>query len=138
MYATLEHKIRTARKEHSCDYCGKIIKPGTPYMWSKNVYDDTIYEWHSHTECEFIVGQIWDYVDPDEGMSEEDFREACKDLSETFICPDCKKWDADNIECNDGEQYCLNKLYKFLQKNELYRADRGIDYCVWKSRPKEG
>ena len=82
---------RTARKEHRCNYCGGIIRPGERYEYSVNKFDGDIYEWKSHEKCTFIAGEIWDYADPDDGMDSDCFHEACSDVCRTFVCPDCGK-----------------------------------------------
>ena len=125
---------RTARKEYSCDYCGGKIKPGERYEHYTGKYDGDIYVWKAHERCVFVAHEIWDYVDPDEGMDADAFYEGCSDVCRTFVCPDCGKWDTD--ECD--ESYCMDKLVALFQKKELYkdRRDRfGATY--WKLRERE-
>lgn len=61
----LESKERKARKSHSCDYCGGVIKPGEKYSWDKLVGDDGIYEWHQCHRCMKYVNECFakDYND---------------------------------------------------------------------------
>ena len=77
MSEQLDQKNRIARKPHSCDYCGKLIKKGEEYEWSKNIWEGTIYEWHNHLACGRVASAIWDYVDPDDGMDEDQFMDGC-------------------------------------------------------------
>ncbi len=109
---------RKARKRHKCDYCGAYIEPGEVYNYATLKYDG-IYDWKSHKECSYIVSELWNYMDPDGGVTDEDFQNACGEFCDTFICPDCES-------CKDGEHdgcyYCLHKIYECLQKNELVRT----------------
>lgn len=133
----LERKMRKARRKHTCDYCGAIIEVGEQYDWSKHVYDGELYEWHSHERCSMIAREIWDYVDPDEGMTGDDFCEGCEDVCREFICPDCPNWDKDNEECENCKFFCTDRLAEFFEKNELYRVQEYGVYSVWKARPRE-
>ena len=134
---TLDKKDRKARKEHRCDYCGGKIKKGEIYDWSKHVYDGELYEWKCHKKCSLIVSEIWDYVDPDEGMSEDDFSEGCRDVCRCFVCPDCPKWNKEYEDCDEDESYCIDRLADFFEKNEIYRDGREMFAEVWKARLKE-
>ena len=64
MYDELERKDRKAKKPHECDYCGREIKTGETYDWSKYIYDGLIYEWRCHLACSRVASAIWDYADP--------------------------------------------------------------------------
>lgn len=135
MIETLKSCERTARKRHVCNFCGAYIEPGEKYALKTIVYDG-IYDWKSHKECHFIASEIWDYVDPDEGMTEDDFRGAVQELCSTFVCPDCERWDKEAEECSDDAVYCVHRLYEALQKNELYRT-RGKYSWLWKLRERK-
>lgn len=137
MYAQLDHKNRKARKQKKCDYCGETIKVGKVYDWSKYVYDGNIYEWRCHLECAAIASEIWDYADPDEGMTEDLFQDTCREVCQTFVCPDCPKWDSEYQDCADDETYCISELFKFFQTHELYMAGREGYAHIWKAREKE-
>ena len=135
MTETISSEWRTARKVHKCDYCGDVIHAGERYHHAVMKYDGMVYTWDEHEKCDFIASEIWDYVDPDEGMTEEDFNEGCADLCRCFICPDCEKYDKDDI-CD--EYYCLDKVYDLLKEYELYRAWRDQCYDGWKLRKRNG
>lgn len=137
MNQTLASKIRKARKPHNCDYCGDVIQPGEEYAWSKHIYDGIIYEWHSHLKCDYISREIWDYVEPDEGMSDQAFLDGCQEVCQAFVCSDCPKWNKEYEDCEDDESYCIDRMYEFFQENELYPAGRYVDGRIWKSRRKE-
>lgn len=131
MIEELEGCDRVARKEHRCNLCGGIIKQGELYRYSK-LKLDSLYEWKEHKKCEFIAGEIWEYCEPDEGMTYDDFYEGCCDICREFICPGCEKYE--NGECD--ESYCLDKVYELLQKYELYRAFKNQIYEGWKLRER--
>lgn len=124
MNELLSKKDRKSRKDHKCDLCGKIIHKGETYTWSKNVYDGTIYEWHEHKNCSEVCGAIWDYVDPDEGMSDQDFHDGCQEICQIFVCPDCPRHNKEYEECEDDESYCINKMAEFFKTRRLYRDGR--------------
>ena len=89
MQALIEQKNVKARKPYKCDYCGRIIVKGEVHDWQKNIYDGSFYEWRCHLSCARVASAIWEYVDPDEGMSDQDFMDGCQEVCQRFICPDC-------------------------------------------------
>lgn len=137
MNETLASKARKARKPHKCDYCGDVIQPGEVYVWSKNVWEGSIYEWHNHLKCDYVAGEIWDYIEPDDGMSDQDFLDGCQEICQTFVCPDCPKWNKEYENCKDDESYCIDRMYEFFQENEIYPSSRFYGGRIWKSRRKE-
>ena len=134
MSEQLDRKIRIARKPHSCDYCGELIGKGEEYEWSKNIWEGTIYEWHSHLPCGRVASAIWDYVDPDDGMDADQFQDGCQEVCQRFICPDCQKWNREYEECEDDESYCIDKMDEFFKTHEMYKAGRKAYYEMWKCR----
>lgn len=120
----LSQKERTARKRHACCLCGGYIEKGEKYNWQKLKYDGLIYEWKEHKECSHIASEIWEYVDPDEGMTSEDFMEGAADVCQTFICPDCKDHAKEDRDC----RVCLHKLYDLFQTHTLQRSRNGYAY----------
>lgn len=136
----LQEQERTARKAHRCSYCGEEIKPGETYEWAKLISDGRIYEWKNHKRCGFIAAQLWEYADPDDGMTADDFTEACAEFCQRFICPDCQRRDTeyDEVECMDNESYCTDKIEAFLKTHDFYRAGMNRwGQSVWKCREKE-
>lgn len=136
MVTTIHCEVRRARKPHKCDLCRGIIQPGEKYEYSYNSCDGETYSFRVHEKCEFICREIEDLCDPDEGMTSDDFYEGCVQVCQDFVCPDCEKRNQpDGDVC---EEYpCYDRLYDFLQKNELYLAERQ-GYCrIWKARPRE-
>ena len=134
MIDTLEQKERKAKKQHRCDYCCGIIEIGELYNWSKHVFDGEIYVWKSHKKCQSIVDKLKGFYISDDGITEDDFQDWCKDFCYSFVCPACSKWNKEYQECDDGESFCTDKIYDFLMDNELYEDEKR----VLKVRKREG
>lgn len=68
--------IRKAKKTHQCDYCGFTIEVGEQYKRYYIENGDTYY-WKTHLLCEELTTELdmWDDVDPGEGLSREAFWE---------------------------------------------------------------
>ena len=118
--------IRTAkvkaRKRHTCDYCGCEIPKGEQYKRSVNVTDGRPYTWKSHLRCAELCGKIWDYVDPDEGMTSDAFCDAVRELADTFYCPfHCDEYDPDTQDCERGfdDNVCTKRFAKFMENREM-------------------
>lgn len=138
MCEILSESKRKARKPHTCNYCGEVIPKGEIYNHAKLKADD-LYEWKSHERCSFIASELWNYIDPDEGMTESDFQEGCQEFCKAFICPDCTNADIEADDCNLDKIYCADKIYEYLQTHDFKRAkDKRGWLGVWKCVPKEG
>ena len=139
MYENLGTTIRKARKNHKCDWCEKVIQKGEQYEYQKFVYDGDMCDWKAHLACSRVASAIYDYVDPDEGMTGDEFADGCQEVCQRFICPDCPKWNKEFEECKDDESYCIDKMDAFFQTHELYkdRSMRTSIYKMWKCREKE-
>lgn len=97
----ISEKDRKARKPHICDYCGGTIEAGEVYNHCV-IKGDDIYTWDAHIVCKSVASDLWDYIDPWEGMTADDFQEGCQEFCRTFICPDCKQW---NDGCEQEEPF---------------------------------
>ena len=120
----LKEQNRKARKVHICNFCGKPIEKGEEYCWAKLSSGGELYEWKNHVQCGFIASELWDYADPWDGMTQDDFMDACKDFCQSFVCPSCCRYDKECMCCADGEVYCIDKIYEFLQSYEIYKDRR--------------
>lgn len=120
---------RTARKAHYCDFCNGIISKGEKY--NHGVYhNDIFFEWKTHKRCDFIATELWDLADPDEGMSEEDFHDACSEFCHVFVCPDCPQFDKEYKECSKDADFCLDRIHALLQTHRLVRSrDKYRMFC---------
>lgn len=115
-------KDRKARKKHSCSYCNGIIEKGEIYEHSVLKYAGEIYDWDAHKECKFISTELYEYIDPWDGMTEDDFQEGCRDFCLTFVCPDCPHYEKEYHECAKDGYFCIDKIYELLKKYELVRV----------------
>lgn len=136
MYQNLEHKKVTAKKDHVCDYCGRTIHKSEKYDYSRFIFDVDFYEWRCHLACDRVASAIWDYVDPDEGMSDQEFTDGCQEICQRFICPECPRWNKEYDDCEDDETYCIDRMDEFFETHELYREGRQGWYEVWKVKKK--
>ena len=134
MPEVLDQKDRKAREAHTCSYCGDVIEKGEVYHWSKLKYEDQLYEWKAHKKCVSIASDLWDYVDPYNGMTEDDFCYAYQDFCRTFICPDCQRFDKDAHDCEKDLSFCTDKIYELLQTHDFKRTP-GRPW-EWKLYPK--
>lgn len=136
MTECLRRSERTARKTHTCDFCGGTIEKGEKY--NHGVYkDDLIFEWKSHMRCDFIAAEIWDLADPDEGMTEEDFHYACQDFCRAFVCPDCPQFDKEYKECNKDACFCLDRIDALLQTHRLVKSRDKYRMICFKVVPRD-
>lgn len=105
----LKSKERTAVKDHICNYCGGIIHSGETYNWAKLSHERKIYEWKAHLKCDYIANCLWEYIDPVDGMTSEDFTEGLKAFCEEFTFPECTE-----AEGARDRQFYIDKAYDLL------------------------
>lgn len=68
------NKNRKARKEHSCDWCGGIIKKDELYDWQKITSSDHgIYEWKAHKHCVEVASYYDMFDDWEDGLTQGSF-----------------------------------------------------------------
>lgn len=132
----LKSRWRKARKRHTCSYCNEYIEPGEKYRYDVLKCEGCIYDWFSHEKCDFLVSELWEYVDPDDGMTDDDFREACQNFRFHFVCLACENWDIEYCECTADDCCCTDKVYEALKKYELYMT-RESGFLGWKLRPRK-
>ena len=136
---TIRCKHIKARKPHWCGLCGRKIQKGEIYEHQVNVLDGIPYDFRAHLHCEDLSSAIWDYVDPEEGMTCDYFLDAVRELADTFYCPfHCEKWNKELHDCDgfDTDQ-CIRKFAKFMKTHELQRIlepNRGL---CWRMVNKE-
>lgn len=59
--------IKSARKDHQCDWCNKTIFKGHPYEVS-NCVGDCFYTWKSHVKCDdFVRKHAYNHFNGDDG-----------------------------------------------------------------------
>lgn len=59
MSLTLSEEYPTARKEHCCHDCGRIIERGEKYRRWSGIDDDAPYTWKSCGHCDKVYAAIW-------------------------------------------------------------------------------
>lgn len=107
---------------------------GEVYDWAKLAFDGRLYEWKSHKKCSYIADELWSYIDPDDGMTEEDFNEGCADFSRVFICPDCQPFECETGDCREDKNFCTEKIYSLLQTHDFLRDAKSP--WAWRCIPK--
>ncbi len=131
---TIKSEMRKASKDHVCNFCYNTIRKGEVYKHSTNKADCGIYTWKSHKKCAELCGIIWDLVDPDDGMTGDEFCDKLREVAGTFICPECPYYDKDADDCDCSlEMKCIDHIYEFFQKYNLVMTEP----YVWKCVPKE-
>ena len=129
----LNYKNRVAAKEHICDYCGEVIQKGEEYSWSRLAWDGRLYDWKAHLKCDSIGQSLWKYIDPLDGMTEDDFQEGVEMFCQSFICPECDER-VNNRECCN-KRYCLDKVDELLNTHKLVFDKEKGDFIL-KEREK--
>lgn len=76
MVQTLKQLEPTARKEHTCMFCGGKIKVGEKYQRQTVAYDGTVSDFINHTLCEKVAHELNMFEEcGDEGVNETDFED---------------------------------------------------------------
>lgn len=135
----ISQKIRKAKKPHICDYCWEKINPGEKYNHAVLKYEGNIYGWDCHIHCLAISTEIWDMVDPDIGMTAEEFQDACAELCRLYICPGCDQLDKDG-DCKQEKLFCTDKLIALMKTHTLERVkdEQGRLTWAWHFVPRKG
>ena len=118
----LTQYFRKAHKRHSCGFCGRTIEKGERYKEQRCIGDGGPYVFRSHERCQRVSNAIWDYVDPDNGMTQDEFCDAVNELMSTFFCPfRCDRFDKENGECKEGRlgTDCIAKFDEYLKTHQL-------------------
>ena len=72
MSAVIYEKIRKARKEHACDYCGGLIVKGEDYDNSFVVDEGVGWTWKSHIHCNELIG-LFEMNHGGDGVAQSEF-----------------------------------------------------------------
>jgi len=109
-----------ARKAHKCDWCGGKIEVGERYERTFITDYGDAWTWKCHPECQRLV-QIFidmDYIEREDLVSRDSFREACQEYCRAHICPGCESWDKERNRCRNDQGYCLEKIKEMLLEGE--------------------
>ena len=113
-----------ARKQYECMLCGGTINKGEIYDRQVCKYDGEIYSFISHKQCNEISSMLWNYIDPDEGMTSEDFQEGIGYYCYQFICPHCDNWNSEDSECQVDYDPMESRLYLVAERLKKYPLKR--------------
>lgn len=73
---TLKYPTETkAIKDHVCSFCNLKIRKGETYKNSTHIYEGSIYDWKSHTNCNYLATRLNMFEDADEGVTQDMFME---------------------------------------------------------------
>ena len=137
---TIRSKHVKARKNHVCDLCGCVIQKGETYEHQVNMQDGRVYDFRAHLHCQELSSAIWNYVDPDEGMTLDYFQDAVQTLAYTFFCPfHCDKWDKELGYCDDFDcDSCIKRFANFMETRELQLIREPNRGMCWRIVEKGG
>ena len=129
----------TARKEHKCMFCGCKIEVGEQYQRHTLKYEDTIYDWVSHDDCDTLTGLLNMYDRYDEGICRDDFQDAVREyLVENYFDEklDDVREDVDKLSCIeqvrmiiadwDKHEFEIKRLKRNISDYEHYERCRCI------------
>jgi hypothetical protein len=129
----IKTETRKARKEHRCDLCrGKII-PGEKYVYQFIVDGGDSWDFKMHEKCDYISQKLWNWFDPDEGLTSDYFEESLPDYSYAYVCPHCEYFTSEK-ECKaelNGGTDCIDRIYDRLQKYMLVKKGGRWDIPKW-------
>ena len=118
MLTELNRTYPTARKEHKCMQCGAIINIGEKYERNTIKYDNQIYDWVSHLECEKVIDllNMSDY-DDGEGIDSDCFIEFIREwLFDNHYNRDTSTFD----KGFDPNEFCYHDIVlKIIEESKL-------------------
>ena len=131
---TIRESVVRSRKRHTCNLCGGIIPARAEYNMQINVYDGRLYTWRTHLHCQSLCGKIWNYVDPDEGMTYDRFQEAVAQLMHTFYCPyHCDEYFKQDDDCDRGfDAECVRLFAQFMEPRALFLVKEPNGFMCWR------
>ena len=65
--------IQETRKNHNCEYCGKIIPAGSPAFYEHGIFDHEPFGRYCCEICEPFIDDFWNYMDGEAGGLCSDF-----------------------------------------------------------------
>lgn len=118
-------KHRKARKEHRCELCGGKINAGEHYVYTFQKDGGDVTSFKNHEQCDFILGELWRFLDPDDGISDDGFQEGCQEYCHEFVCPHCEHCNEGDCELDEPLPYCLDKIAARLKTHSLKKENTG-------------
>lgn len=125
----------TARKEHKCMFCGCKIEVGEQYQRHTLKYEDTIYDWVSHDDCNTLTGMLDMYDRCDDGIGKDDFQDAVHEyLMENYHDEELDDVREDVDKLSYLEQVRLIIADWDKPEFEIKRIKRDISSYEWRER----
>ena len=122
MTEIINESRRRAKKIHICDLCHENINPGQSYFYQFLRDGGDLWEFKAHDSCEFIMKELWDYIDPYEYMDDIYYQEGVTSFCKQFICSECEHFNKEYFNnCDKEEGYCLSKVEQLLRKYEVHK-----------------
>jgi hypothetical protein len=86
MPTLLREKTVRARKPHTCRCCYTVaVQPGETYTRSTYVFDGTVYDWVSCTECSAASTFVFEWTSwDDEGIGPDTYQEWAEETANGF------------------------------------------------------
>ena len=124
MIEIISESTHKARIKHKCDYCNCDIKRGEIYWRSFLKDGGYTYEWKEHDNCHLIASELWDFIEPDNGLDSDGFSYGVHEFARVFICPDCPHFDKNAEGCFESSyipnsSFCMSRIVKCLKENKL-------------------
>ena len=125
----------TARKEHQCMFCGCKIEVGEQYQRSTLKYEDDIYDWVNHEDCNTLTGLLDMYGHCDEGICKDDFEFAVQE----YLVENYYDEQLDAV-CEDVDKLSLIEQVRMIIADwnkpefEIKRVKRSIAYHEYRER----
>lgn len=116
---------RKTRKDHVCDLCNFTIKKGETYEYTFMVDGGDNWEFKCHLDCHLIMVELYDWFDPDEGLTDTHFDEHLPIYCDEYVCPHCPHHYLDEYEdsvCREDKNAgteCVDRISERLRHYKL-------------------
>lgn len=131
---TLTDEIRTARKQHRCNWCGNPIQKGEKYRHCVNVDGGFLWHFKEHLRCNEIFEAFYKKEKPNPEECTQYFfeEEAVEELVAYGMCKECPHWRKpdpsltyDRWRCTipSGWRNCIDKVYLSLVKRGIIKKE---------------
>ena len=109
-----------ARKEHTCDLCGRSIHKNTIYFY-KFIKDGEAYSFKTHCHCESILYYLCSLYGF-EAMGKYEFNQACMQFLEEVVYPS-NGLTSEQIKEKiytyyDNQENCLKDIIDYMNKHD--------------------
>lgn len=120
----------TAKKDHTCNFCGEKILKGSIYVFSTHKHEGDLYNWKTHKYCGKLASVMNMYENCDDGVTEDDFTEHVSNFHDDLLIDLLPK--GDKKEYSDIIQqlrhvnfkYKLNYVLRhFIKKGKINPED---------------